>query len=119
MLQPTWTRTVLAAVIALALAAGVSYAQDFETTHPHFIDPNQPHPVLRLLHVPLPVACWASHNGFSCGSTRSEATFLWGSCRQFFGEPCLQGPPPAWSPEARIPPGVDAPSPGRRCNCGW
>jgi len=40
--------------------------------------------------------CWSHHNYFGCGSLKSECTFIFGSCRAFFGEPCLQGPPPAF-----------------------
>ncbi len=123
-----WKPAVLAAVVmSLSLWSGAARAQDFETTHPYAIDPNKPHPVLAALHVHLPLTCWASHNGYSCGSFRSEATFLFGSCRQFYGDPCLKGPPPPpWSPESRIPPGAagaagagDGAAPGRGCNCGW
>jgi len=117
-----WKPAVVAAAVSLALWAGAARAQDFETTHPYAIDPNKPHPILKVLHVPLPLTCWASHNGFSCGSFRSESVFLWGSCREFFGEPCCKRPPPPpWSPEANVPPGVDGAPDGskKRCNCGW
>jgi hypothetical protein len=42
-----------------------------------------------------PLDCWASFNGYSCGSLRSECAFLFGSCRTFFGERCLKGAPPS------------------------
>lgn len=51
-----------------------------------------PNGVYRWLRRPL--GCWASHNCPTCGSLKSECIFLFGSCRQFFGEPCLKGPPP-------------------------
>ena len=118
-----WKPAVVAAALTLAFVGGVARAQDFETEHPSCLDPNQPHPVLHALHIPVPLGCWASHNGYSCGSARSEAVFIFGSCRQFFGEPCLKGPPPPpWSPAANYPPGgVDgrgADGYGRKCNCG-
>jgi hypothetical protein len=47
--------------------------------------------------------CWASINGFSCGSWESEAAFMFGSCRNFFGEPCAKGPPPPAYPGDSIP----------------
>ena len=119
-----WKPAALAAAVSLALWAGVARAQDYETEHPYLIDPHQPHPVLKFLHISPDCGCWASHNGYSCSSFQSESTFLWGSCRQFFGEPCLKGPPPPpWSPESRFPPGAPGAAPGagpgRGCNCGW
>jgi hypothetical protein len=112
----------LAAAAWLAFCAGAARAEDIETTQPFIIDPNQRHPVLKALHVPIPPGCWATHNGYSCGSLRSECVFLFGSCRDFFGEPCCKTPPPPpWSPEANVPPGIDGPPAGsqKRCNCGW
>src|SRR5437879_1093800 len=100
-----WKPTLLAAVLGMAACAGLGRAQDVETNHPYVIDPAKPHPVLHLLHVPLPLTCWASHNGYGCGSWRSQATFVFGSCRDFFGQPCLNGPPPPpWAPDADQPP---------------
>ncbi len=37
--------------------------------------------------------CDADMNGLGCGNFRTEATFLFGSCRAFFGESCLPGRP--------------------------
>jgi hypothetical protein len=37
--------------------------------------------------------CYSSHNSFTCGTLKSECIFIFGSCRDFFGEPCLKGPP--------------------------
>jgi hypothetical protein len=38
--------------------------------------------------------CYTHHNSdFKCGSWRSETTFIFGSCRAFFGDPCFDGPP--------------------------
>lgn len=39
------------------------------------------------------VGCWASHDQFGCSSLHSTLVFQFGSCRQFFGEKCNQGPP--------------------------
>jgi hypothetical protein len=42
----------------------------------------------------LGVGCWSHHtHPYSCGSLRSELTFIFGSCRAFFSEPCMHGPP--------------------------
>src|SRR5262249_46464469 len=38
------------------------------------------------------VGCWSPPGQPFCGSCRSEWLFLFGSCRQFFGEPCLPEP---------------------------
>jgi len=54
------------------------------------------------------LGCWATHESVGCGSCQAERTFIFGSCREFFGEPCLQGPPP-------LPPGVSYGP--RRCSC--
>jgi hypothetical protein len=64
------------------------------------------HPVVHAVTHPIgwaqthpPLTCWADFNGYSCGSLASEAHFLFGSCRTFFGEPCAPGPPPTpWDP---------------------
>lgn len=39
------------------------------------------------------LACYANHNQFGCGSLHSELTFIFGSCRTFFGETCVPLPP--------------------------
>jgi hypothetical protein len=41
-----------------------------------------------------PLGCWAHHNMFGCGSLKSECTFIFGSCRAFYGQLCLKEPPP-------------------------
>lgn len=52
----------------------------------------------------LPFLCWSNHNGYSCSGLRSEYTFLFGSCRAFFGEPCLKcAPPPAFPGDNSLP----------------
>ena len=105
--QSMWKRAVLGRGGAdwpsgAGLARG---AQDLETLHPYTLDPARPHPILRLFHLEPGTGCWASHNGYSCSSAKSECTFIFGSCRAFYGEPCIQGPPPPpWSPEADDPP---------------
>ena len=108
--QSMWKRAVLAAAAGLAVWAGHARAQDLETVKPSVIDPARPHPILNLLHIQPPIGCWASHNGYSCSSAHAECIFIFGSCRAFYGEPCIKGPPPPpWSPEADDPP--------QRCNC--
>ena len=45
-----------------------------------------------------PLGCWASFNGYSCTSLKSTLVFTFGSCRDFYGEPCLKGAPPSALP---------------------
>src|SRR5262249_33579948 len=35
------------------------------------------------------LCCWPHHNAFLCSSGKSEKPFIFGSCRDFFGETCL------------------------------
>ena len=96
-----WRSALVAVVLGLAVGAGAARAQDPETNHPYVLNQDKPHPVLKLLHVSLPAGCWASHNGNGCGNFRSDATFIFGGCRAFYGQACLKGPPPApWDEEA-------------------
>jgi hypothetical protein len=37
--------------------------------------------------------CWNRIEHPGCTSCSAQWTFMFGSCRQFFGEPCLTGPP--------------------------
>ena len=58
------------------------------------------------------VGCWSHHNYYGCSSWKSEFTFVFGSCRQFFGEPCLAGPP-----QPPYPPGYTPPPPSGKAGC--
>jgi hypothetical protein len=58
------------------------------------------------------LCCWASWIYPRCSSLHSECAFIFGSCRTFYGEKCLQGPPPV-----PVPPGYEdlfTTPPGRR-----
>src|SRR3979411_675363 len=68
-----WKYAAFAAVLGLAAWSSVASAQDAETVNPH-PNPDKAHPVLHFLHLPTP-GCWASHNGYSCGSFQSESVF--------------------------------------------
>jgi hypothetical protein len=128
MTQRWHARAALAALVGLGLAAGLARAQGpappfVPTADPQpaaIIDygaggsaaatppPEMPAaapskgPVRDWAHKCLNahgVCCWSHHNAYICGSWKSECTFVFGSCREFFGEPCLQGPPPPpWPP---------------------
>jgi hypothetical protein len=55
-------------------------------------------PLRDHFHHGRPLGCWSSFNGYGCSSLHSELGFLFGSCRMFFGEPCLKGAPPSALP---------------------
>jgi hypothetical protein len=83
-------------------AAGMMPAPASPESHHH-------RPLRDWLHK-LPWHCYADHNTLGCGNLKSECQFLFGSCRSFYGEPCL--PPP---PKPNGQPGA-LPAPGR-CAC--
>jgi hypothetical protein len=73
--------------------------------------PHRSHPVRDAFESYLPLGCWTHHNAFGCGSFHSDATFIFGSCRAFFGQQCLKEPPPdalapmrEGTPDAAAPP---------------
>lgn len=73
---------------------------------------NRPHPVQDHIHDCLHehgLGCWSHHNAYLCSSWKSEHTFIFGSCREFFGEPCLPSAPPPPFPAGYGPP---PPQPG-------
>jgi hypothetical protein len=59
-------------------------------------------------------ACWSHHDSPGCGSLEAECTFIFGSCRKWYGEPCMPRPDP-YPPVA---PGYGAPT-RTRCGCSW
>jgi hypothetical protein len=73
---------------------------------PEYVEPSQPErgPLRRLWHNCCTgtkefmqrqgFCCWDTHNSVGCGSMHADLTFIFGSCRQFFGESCLQPPLP-------------------------
>jgi len=36
--------------------------------------------------------CYATINSVGCGSLKAECTYIFGSCRKFYGEPCYPKP---------------------------
>jgi hypothetical protein len=64
-------------------------------------DGQQLHQGLRRLLNRHGLCCQGSHDSPTCGSLHSELTFIFGSCRQFFGEPCLV--PPRHNPVPVVP----------------
>jgi len=73
------------------------------------------HKILHFIASHFPLTCYGHHNDFSCGSLHSEYAFLFGSCRQFYGERCLKQPPlspvPGFDPKTLTftPPGAPGP----------
>lgn len=51
----------------------------------------------------IPILCWSHHNSVGCGNFKSEFVFIFGSCRSFYGEPCLQKPVPPTVPPGSWP----------------
>jgi hypothetical protein len=72
-------------------------------------EPARPRPLVHCLRR-FGLACWASVNSTGCGSLKSECTFIFGSCRAFYGEPCLARDP--------IPPGAPGSDPRRSTGTG-
>jgi len=52
-------------------------------------------PVAQFLFHGRPLGGWSSFNSYSCSSLKSEAGFVFGSCRTFYSEPLLKGAPPS------------------------
>ena len=87
----------------------------------------RPRNVVHAVQKALPPYCYGTINDYSCSSLDAECVFIFGSCRQFYGERCLKGPPASPVPgfDAKtltyVPPGVGPPTivpqpqPGCRC----
>jgi hypothetical protein len=74
-------------------------AGDFSTAENNIYEPVPGRPIRNAFHR-MGVCCWTHFNTFGCGSLHADWLFVFGSCRQFFGEPCYRGPP-----EPPLPPG--------------
>jgi hypothetical protein len=70
-------------------------AQELPPGHPPVDSSPVKHPLWQWVSKGRPLGCWASFNGYGCSSLKSEAAFVFGSCRKFYGEPCLKGAPPS------------------------
>jgi len=84
----------------------------------------RPRNLVHALHDHRPLGCYANFNDYSCSNLRSEVVWLFGGCRQFFGERCLKGPPPSpvpgfdartltYAPPGSVPPTIVQPP----CSC--
>ena len=126
-------RQLLAAALGLSVLAGLARAEDSpvkqasavtsepvdggpETGHrlKRLQPSTNPHPVLRAVanvwHSQILLPCYSHFNDYSCGGIYSEVAFHFGSCRTFFGERCIKGPPP--SPVPGFDPSQIQPKPG-------
>lgn len=122
--------TFLALALGWGLWAGLAHADNpayprtppAATTLPPGAPPVDSSPSKRPLldwwrhHRPL--GCWASFNGYSCDSLQSTCDFIFGSCRTFYGEPCLKGAPPSPLPPGPVPPSGYGAPPGAASGCG-
>jgi hypothetical protein len=54
--------------------------------------PRRPQPIHDCLRS-VNIGCFATHNSVGCGSLKAECVYIFGSCRAFYGEPCLPPPP--------------------------
>jgi hypothetical protein len=69
----------------------------------------------------LGLDCYATMNGYACSNWPSECQFFFGSCRDFFGDPCARTPPPSPLPYKNQPNGANGAagtgSNQGRCGC--
>lgn len=106
-----YRRALLAGVLGLGVWSGLVRADPPDVPGPMALGeaPAEVSPRRRPLRDWVAnLGCWSHHNRFGCGSFRSEMTFIFGSCRAFFGDPCRKGPPPSPLPSG---PGSDG------CTC--
>lgn len=84
----------------------------------------RPSNLLHPLRNHRPLGCYSNFNDYSCTNLSTELLWGFGSCRQFFGERCLKGPPPSpvpgfdartltYAPPGSVPPTIVQPP----CNC--
>jgi hypothetical protein len=85
---------------------------DCKTSRIVAVDP-RPSSRLKSLCNKIGHCCWATHNEVGCSNLKAECTFIFGSCRQFWGDPCLPNPPPL-----PLPADVN-PIPQPPCHCNW
>jgi hypothetical protein len=81
-----WVRALFAVVIGLGVAAGLARADDVPA------EKEGCHPFRNLFRKPVECAdkfkCAVKEDTLSCNSWRTEARFVFGSCKEFFGDPC-------------------------------
>lgn len=150
MIRSLLRRALLAAALGLGVTAGLARADDppsppapvieAEGTVPPGAVPSDGVPcappkhkflsclrkrnVGQTVHKHPKVGCYANFNDFTCTNLHTELLWAFGSCRQFFGERCLKGPPPSpvpgfdprtltYTPPGTVPPTIVQPP----CKC--
>lgn len=73
-------------------------ARELPPGYPPVNSDHSQRPFRDWLYYGRPLGCWGSFNNYGCGSLHSHLEFIFGSCRQFYGEPCLKGAPPSPMP---------------------
>jgi hypothetical protein len=77
-----------------------------------------PHPIMARFQTGRPLLHWASFNGYGCTSLKATSVFIFGSCRDFYSEPRLKGPPPsALPPWSARTPGPGGAAAGENAGC--
>jgi hypothetical protein len=92
-----YLRAALATCVGLAVMAGLARAEGPPVVVMDETAPPAAAPAPRRLFrdwLRRPVGCWSHHDALLCSSWESERCFIFGSCREFFGEPCLKSPRP-------------------------
>ena len=111
----SFRRAILALVIGLGVVAGLVRGQDARPMpYANGSVPAANPPVVAAMPYAPPVVypevqskqpgmlehlnrhglhCFATIGSLGCGSCKSECQFLFGSCRTFFGVPCVPQPP--------------------------
>jgi hypothetical protein len=102
----TVARALLAGAMGLGVLSGLARADErpvtpIRVTPEELLSPEVPAaPVMHskpAKHRPVRdwfrnLGCYVEPNNLGCTSFRATTRFIFGSCREFFGEPCLQGP---------------------------
>jgi hypothetical protein len=124
-------RAPLAAVLAVVLVVGTLSAQDWggpaATPDGKYFpygpvevmaatQPPQQGPVTTFLHK-LNIGCYSTMHSAGCGNLNTEVNYIFGSCHDWYGEPCKVAPPHGIG-QAAYGPQSGYGSSGLGCNCG-
>ena len=105
-MKPRLTRLAMSLIVTLGFAAGRMPAQAPLVPASQPVDLTPSAPLASLLARPEvqdPAAhprlnakgycCASNAQWFGCGNWGTQFEFMFGSCRSFFGEPCVPNPP--------------------------
>ncbi len=96
------TRNILTVgLVGLLLAApGMAQVPPYSAlSAPRSKEKSAPGPIARWLdrvHQRCSCGYGKTHHEFGCTGLQGELVFVFGSCWQFFEEPCFRQPPPRW-----------------------